>query len=469
MAKNKHEIDMTQGNMLGKIIRFSVPLIFSGALQLLFHTADTVVVGRFASEDALAAVGACGSITTLLVNIFMGFSAGATILISRYFGEKNFDGMQKATHTAITMSIIIGVILAIFGNLLSDFMLRLVGVPADIIGLASVYIKIYFAGTPFIMLYNFAAGIMRSYGDTKSPLYYLIIAGIINVILNLIFVIYFHMSAAGVSLATIISQAVSALLILRTLTKVDNGCRLSFKDLRIHKQQFVMIVSAGLPSGLQSAMFNISNLLIASSINSFGTIAVASTAAASSVEGFVLVAENALTQAAVTATAQNYGAKNFKRIFKAWRTCTVCVVAIMFSVSMVGVIFAPQFISIFSASEEIIAEGAIRLRCIVPLYALCGVMDVAVGCLRGMGYYIMPMIVSVFGICVFRVAWIYTIFAVYRSLPCLYISYPASWALTGMVQVTLFMVCLKKQRKLYNQSAAVTDSICEEAVATIGE
>ncbi|MBE7026539.1 MAG: MATE family efflux transporter [Ruminococcaceae bacterium] len=452
MASSKHEINMTQGNMVPKIIRFAIPLVFSGILQLLFHTADTVVVGRFAGEASLAAVGACGPVINLIVNAFIGFSTGATIVVSRYFGENSYEGMQKATHSAITMSVIIGAFIAILGNLVVDFMIKFVGMPEDVIPLGRVYLRIYFSGAPFIMLYNFASGIMRSYGDTKRPLYYLIVAGVINVVLNLVFVIEFKMNVAGVALATIISQAVSAYLTLRTLTKVENGCNLDLKKLCIHKKQFVMIVRAGIPAGLQSCMFNISNLLISSSVNSFGTIAVAGNAAASSVEGFILVAETAMTQAAVTATAQNYGAKKFKRAFKAWQICTVCVIVAMLLLSVVALAFAKPILSAFSDNEAVLEIGVRRLFYIVPLYMMCGVMDIAVSSLRGIGYYIAPMMVSVFGICVFRVLWIYTVFAYYRTLPCLYISYPVSWMLTGAVQIVLFMICLKKQEKQYNES-----------------
>ena len=354
MATDKHEINMTYGNLTAKIIRFAIPLVFSGILQLLFHTADTVVVGRFAGEASLAAVGACGPIINLIVNVFMGFSAGATIVVSRYYGENSYDGMQKATHTAITMSLLIGLFLAVVGNLLTEFMLRLVGVPQEVTELATAYLRIYFTGIPFIMLYNFASGIMRSYGDTKRPLYYLIVAGFINVVLNLVFVIKFKMAASGVALATIISQAVSAYLTLRALAKLDNGCHLDIKKLRIHKQQFDMIIRAGIPAGLQSSMFGISNLLISSSVNSFGTIAVAGNAAASSIEGFVLMPENAMTQAAVTAVAQNSGAKNFKRIFKSWQICTVCVVVAMALLGCGALVFDRPLLSFFSDNEEVI-------------------------------------------------------------------------------------------------------------------
>ena len=395
MSKNKHEIDMTHGNMTSKIIRFSVPLIFSGIIQRLFHVADTVVVGRFAGEASLAAVGSCGSLINLIVGLFTGLSLGATIVVSNYFGEKNRDGMEKATHTAVTMSFLSGVLLAIIGNIIAGPVLRLMGAPDDVIGLATLYIKIYFLGMPFDMAYNFASGIMRSYGDTKRPLYYLFTAGIINVILNLIFVIALKMDVAGVALATIISQAVSAALVLRALAKIDNGCHLDFKKLSIHKKELSMMVRAGIPAGLQSCMFSLSNTIVQSALNSLGTIAVAGYSAASSVTSFVFAVSNALASTAVTVSAQNYGYKDFKRILKGWRVCQVYSFVLLAFMGVVLYVFARPLLLLFTNNEDVMSYGFLLIYLYAPLFVLSGAMEMSVACLRGMGCTTLPMIVSV--------------------------------------------------------------------------
>jgi len=452
MAKSKNEINMTLGAMLPKIIRFAIPLIFSSILQILFHTADVIVAGRFAGETSLAAVGACSSIINLIVTLFIGLSLGATIVVSKYYGEKDYAGMQKATHTAILMSIICGLFLTVLGNVVAKPVLHMLGVPDDVIGLATSYMKIYFLGAPFNILYNFASGIMRSYGDTKSPLRFITVAGIVNVILNLVFVIYFKMAASGVALATVISHALSAIFATKALMHINNGCHLDLKQLRIHKQQLFMIIKAGVPAGLQSILFSISNVLVSSSVNSFGTMVVAGNSAAMSIGNFVYTSMHATSQSAVTVASQNYGAKEFKRILKGWGICAICVSVVGILTSAAAVIFADTLLSIYSTNPQVIECGKIRINYLVATYTLCGFMEVSVACLRGIGHAVLPMVVSIFGVCVFRVFWIYTIFAAYRSLPCLYISYPISWVLTGVVQTVLFFMCLRKKEMLYNKS-----------------
>ena len=452
MAAGKNEINMTYGNMVTKIIRFSVPLIFSGIIQLLFHTADTVVVGRFAGEVSLAAVGACGSLINLIVGLFTGLSLGATIVISNYFGEKNQDGMQKATHTAVAMSFLSGVFLAILGNIIATPVLRLMGSPEDVIDLAALYMRVYFAGMPFNMAYNFTSGIMRSYGDTKRPLYYLFTAGIINVALNLVFVIYFKMNVAGVALATIISQAVSSVLALRALATIDNGCRLSFKKLYVHKKELLMMVCAGIPAGIQSCMFSLSNTIIQSALFSLGTIALAGASASSSITAFVFAVINAVSATVVTATAQNYGAKDFKRILQCWRICQVYSFVSLAFMGIIIYVFARPLLLIFTNSEDVIFYGLQHMHLYAPLFILYGMMDMSVACLRGMGCTTVPMIVSIFGICGLRIMWVYTIFAAYPTFVCLYLGAPVTWLIVGIIQTVLFFAIKKKKEKQYTEN-----------------
>lgn len=450
MASSKHEIDLTKGKMFLKIIKFVIPLIFSGILQNLFNTADTVVVGRFAGDNSLAAVGSTSSLTHLIINLFIGLSLGATIVVSRHFGAKNEKRMHNASHTAIAISLISGVFLAIAGFFISEPLLKLMGSPKEVLSLSVLYMKVYFAGMPFVMLYNFASGIMRSYGDTKRPLYYLTLAGVINVALNLIFVIVFHLNVLGVALATVISQVVSALLTLYSLTRVQNGCRIDFRKIKIHKQELIMIVKAGIPAGIQSCLFSISNVLIQSSVNSFGKNAIAAQSAAASVENFVYVAMNAFGNACVTACSQNIGAKKPGRIFKSWTICLSSVIAVWIVMGAAVLGFSHQLLSLFTKSEPVIELGTMRLGIIVSSYFIAGIMEVSVGALRGMGYSFVPMLISLFGVCAFRIAWIMTVFSHYRSLQCLYFSYPTSWAITALIQTILFVILVNKMKKKMN-------------------
>ncbi len=447
MAGDRNEINMTYGAMTGKIIKFAVPLMLSGILQLLFNSADMIVVGKFSGDYALASVSATSTITNLLINLFIGLSLGATVTVSRYYGNNHSEGMEKSSHTAVTLSFICGLFLALIGNILAKPLLKLTGVPDEIISNSVLYLRIIFAGMPFNMLYNFSSGIMRAYGDTKKPFLYLAIAGVVNVCLNLFFVIVCHMSVEGVAIATVTSQAISALLVLRALMKVDNGCRISFSKLHIHKEQLKMILAAGIPSGIQSCMFSISNILIQSSINSFGADVIAGSGAGGTIEGYVYVAMNAFGNAAVTMSSQNYGAHKIHRILKGWLACLACVSVVGLSISWLVILLSKPLVNLFVSAPLVIETGIQRLFYICALYFTCGCMEVSTGVTRGMGYYIHPMILSVFGVCVFRVLWIFTVFEKIHTLPCLYISYPISWILTFSVQSVIFVVLAKKKIK----------------------
>ena len=446
-ATKKYEIDMCNGPLFGKIILFALPLMLSGILQLLFNAADMIVVGRWAGEDALAAVGSTGSLVNLLVNVFIGLSVGSNVLVARYYGSGQEKELSDTVHTAILVSIITGIALIFIGFFIAPKILVLMGTPEDVLPLSVLYIRIYFCGMPAMMLYNFGASILRAVGDTKRPLYFLTIAGVINVILNLIFVIVFHMSVDGVALATTISQIVSAVLVVLCLMKVDGPYRLELKKLRISRHKLGMMIRIGLPAGFQGAVFSISNVLIQSSVNSFGSLVMAGNSAAANLEGFVYTAMNTFHQTAVSFASQNYGAQKYKRISKILWICCLCVTTVGLVMGGIFYLASGTLLQLYSDDVVVIGYGIKRLMYICIPYFLCGLMDTVVGVLRGMGYAIMPMIVSLLGACAFRVVWIFTIFQQFRTLDVLYISYPVSWGITTLVHLLCFAIVYRKLRK----------------------
>ena len=446
----KADRDLTSGALLPKIILFTLPLIATGILQLLFNTADTVVVGRWggetkeAREAALAAVGSCGALINLIINLFIGLSVGANVLVARYYGANQQAELKEMVQTAIATSVISGILLVFVGFFVAKPALTLMGTPDDVVGQSVLYMRIYFAGMPFMMAYNFGAAVLRAVGDTKRPLYYLLIAGIANVILNLIFVIYFSMHVAGVATATVISQAISAVLVIRCLLKTDSVYKLELKGIKISMDKLGKMFKIGLPAGVQGALFSISNVLIQSSVNSFGSVAMAGNTAGSNIEGFVYTSMNAFYQSAISFCGQNYGAKEYKRVGKALFICEVLVILVGLLLGNGAYLAGGTLLKLYSSDPEVISYGILRMRYISVIYFLCGMMDVMVGGLRGIGYSIMPMLVSLTGACLFRIVWIYTIFQEVRTLPCLYISYPISWILTFSVHLICFLIVYKK-------------------------
>lgn len=453
-GEKKYEIDMCNGPLAGKILIFYFPLMLSGILQLLFNAADIAVAGRFAGNEALAAVGSTSSLTNLLVNLFIGLSVGANVLVARFYGAGQTDELKSMVQTAVATSVIGGVILIFVGLFISRPALTLMGTPEDVIGHSVLYMRIYFVGMPFMMAYNFGAAVLRAVGDTRRPLYYLSVAGVVNVILNLVFVIVFHMGVAGVASATVISQAISASLVLRCLIKSDSVYRLELTGMRIAKDKLVKMVQIGIPAGLQGALFSISNVLIQSSVNSFGKIAMAGNTAGSNLEGFVYTAMNAFHQAAISFCGQNYGAVKYKRVARALFLCLGFVTAVGLVMGSGAYLFAGTLLKLYSPDSEVIGYGILRMGYICIPYFLCGMMDVMVGGLRGMGYSVMPMIVSLTGACLFRVIWIYTVFQQHRTLECLYISYPISWGLTFLVHLICFTVVYRRLLKRSAENAA---------------
>jgi len=430
--RSSYEIDMCSGALIPKLCMFAIPLALSSILQLLFNAADIVVVGKFAGPTALAAVGSTGSLINLIVNLFIGLSVGTNVLVARYYGSRQIKDLRETVHTSIAVSLVAGIILIFIGFFLARPILTLMGSPEDVIDQATLYVQIFFLGMPGNMLYNFGAAVLRSVGDTKRPMYFLLLVGIINVLLNLVFVIVFHLDVAGVAIATIISQYVSAALVFVCLLRSDGPYYVRLKELRITKDKLIGLAKIGLPAGMQGIIFSISNVLIQSSINSFGSLAMAGSTAAGNIEGFVYVAMNAFHQAALSFTGQNLGAKKYDRIGKVLWSCVLLVTCIGLILGVGAYLLGRPLLSIYSSDPAVIDFGIERLLCVCSIYFLCGIMDVFVGSLRGMGYSLAPMIVSIVGVCGIRIMWIYTIFEMNRSLFTLYLSYPISWTITAL-------------------------------------
>ena len=440
-----YQIDMVHGPLAGKLLVFAIPLMLSSILQLLFNAADVIVVGRWSGSQSLAAVGSNTSLINLMVNLFVGFSVGTNVVVARDLGAGREEDVRDSVHTSIALSLVSGVVLMGLGLLLSRQMLELMGSPEDVIGLAAVYLRIYFCGMPGNMLYNFGAAILRAQGDTKRPLYFLTAAGIINVILNLVFVIVFHMDVAGVALATIISQYVSAILVLLTLMRDKGPLRVDLRALRLDMKVVRRILQVGLPAGFQGMVFSISNVVIQSSINSFGSTVVAGSAASSNIEGFVYAGMNAFYQTALTFTSQNYGACECKRVDRIMGLCLLYSGLIGLVLGNLAYLFGYPLGSIYApGQEEVIAQAVDRLSICCTTYFLCGLMDTQVGVLRGIGYSVVPMIVSLVGSCALRLLWVATIFQLNRTPEMLYLSYPVSWVITAATHFVFFLFIRKR-------------------------
>ena len=440
-----YQIDMIHGPLAGKLLVFAIPLMLSSILQLLFNAADVIVVGRWSGKEALAAVGSNTSLINLMVNLFVGFSVGTNVVVARDLGAGREEDVRDSVHTSIALSLVSGVVLMGLGLLLSRQMLELMGSPEDVIGLAAVYLRIYFCGMPGNMLYNFGAAVLRAQGATKRPLYFLTAAGIINVILNLVFVIIFHLDVAGVALATIISQYVSAILVLLTLMRDKGPLRVDLRALRLDMKVVRRILQVGLPAGFQGMVFSISNVVIQSSINSFGSTVVAGSAASSNIEGFVYAGMNAFYQTALTFTSQNYGACECKRVDRIMGLCLLYSGLIGLVLGNLAYLFGYPLGSIYApGQEEVIAQAVDRLSICCTTYFLCGLMDTQVGVLRGIGYSVVPMIVSLVGSCALRLLWVATIFQLNRTPEMLYLSYPVSWAITAATHFVFFLFIRKR-------------------------
>ena len=441
-------IDMCSGPLMGKLLRFSVPLMLSGILQLLFNAGDIVVVGQWDSSHAMAAVGSTSSLNNLIVNLFLGLSAGGSVVVAQYFGMKSRQDVEETVHTAILLGFISGLVLVAAGMFLAEPMLVLMGTTPDVIDQSVLYMRIVFAGMPAMMVYDFGAGILRAVGDTRRPLVYLFCGGVVNVAFNLFFVIVCHLGVAGVAIGTVMSQCIAAFLTVRCLMKTEDCYGIRLRELRIVKHKLLRILRVGVPTGIQGAMFSISNVVIQSSINSFdSSIIVAGNTASGNIEGFVYTAMNAFYQASLTFTSQNVGAHQTRRILPVLGWSLLCVTVVGVATGVLAVLFGPQLLGIYSPDEEVIAYGLERLRLICLTYFLCGTMDVVTGSIRGLGPSVTPAVISLLGVCGLRIVWIYTVFAAHRSLMVLYLSYPVSWLITLVVNIICFAVFFKRWKK----------------------
>lgn len=435
----RHEIDMTSGPLLGKMLRFALPVICSNMLQLLYNAADSIIVGRFDVDGkvALAAVGSTSSIIHLVTNLFIGFFLGGSIIVAQFKGAGKEDEVSKTVHTAALTSLITGIAVCIMGQIVARPLLTIMDTPTDVIEKSLLYIRIYFLGMPFTTLYNFGASTLRAVGDTKRPLYFLTVSGVLNVGLNALFVIVFQMSVAGVAIATVASQALSATLVLISLAHSDGCIRLCLSKLQIHGSKLLMMIKVGVPVGLQNALFSFSNVLIQSSINGFGAAAMAAHTAAVSIEGFMNVAVAGVADTSINFTGQNVGAGKYDRVRRVCGICAALSVSISLCLGMIMLLFGRQLLGIYNPDPEVIAYGLNRTTLVGLTYWVFALMNVFAGCLRGMGKSFLPMMTSLIGICGFRIVYIYTIFSAWPTLFVLYLSYPASW-LAGML---LNMVC----------------------------
>lgn len=440
-------LDMTTGPFFKKILIFSIPLMLTGVLQLIYNAADVMVVGRFAGSDSLAAVGSTSSLVNLIVNLFVGLSTGAGVVTARHIGANLNDRIHKSVHTAMAISVASGFAVAVFGFFMSGKLLELMGTPENVLPLATMYLQIYFLGAPGSLIYNFGASIVRSTGDTKRPLIILSATGLVNVVLNLILVVGFHFNVAGVAIATIVAQYISAVLIVLRLLHLENACRLNFKKVRIYKEELKEIIRIGLPAGLQSSLFSFSNVLIQSTINTFGSVAMAGNTAAQNADAIIYTCTNAFGQASMTFSSQNMGAKKYENLRKVYFMCMGFAFAISVVFGAIGLLFPEEIIGIFTTEADVIELGKQRLYIMMSTYFLCSLMDVS-GCqIRGMGKSLEPMIITLIGTCGLRILWLYTGFPLKSVLWNLYISYPISWGITFIAFFICFFVYEKRIKK----------------------
>lgn len=441
---SKYEIDMCNGSILDKLVSFSIPLMLSGILQLLFNAVDIIVVGQFTGNEALAAVGSTTALINVFVNLFIGISLGASVLAARFYATGQEKEMSETVHTSITLALISGIAMGIIGVIAAKGALELMDTPNNVLNLSTLYMRIYFMGMPFFMLYNYGAAILRAVGDTKRPLLFLIISGATNVVLNLLLVIQFHLGVAGVAIATVISQCISCILVLRCLYLSDGSYQLRFNKLGMKTRYVKQIFQIGIPAGIQSTIINFSNVLLQSSVNSFGSVAMAGYTAANNILGFLYVSVNSITQTCMSFTSQNYGVRKFKRMDKVLLECLGLTVIVALVLGGGSYLFGAELMHIYTKSTKVIECGVDIMLYTTVTYFLCGIMDLLPGALRGMGHSTVPMILSVIGTVGTRIVWIYVIFPCHRSLDFLFISYPVSWLLTIVMQVICFYFVRKK-------------------------
>ena len=444
----KYEIDMCNGTIMDKLITFAVPLMLSGILQLMFNAVDIIVVGRFSGSQALAAVGSTTALISVFTNLFIGVSLGANVLAARFYAAGKHKEMSETVHTAITLALVSGIVMAVIGFIMTRPALELMGTPDDVIQQSVLYMRIYFLGMPFFMLYNYGAAILRAVGDTKRPLIFLIISGLTNAVLNMILVICFHLDVAGVAIATVVSQMISCILVLRCLCHTDGSYQLKFSKLTMKGFYLKQIFQVGIPAGIQSTVINLSNALLQSSVNSFGSIAMAGYTAANNIFGFLYVSVNSVTQSCMSFTSQNYGVGKYKRMDKVLVDCMILSAGFSLVLGCGAYFFGPQILKIYTDDPQVIQCGMEIMAYTTIPYFLCGMMDLFPGALRGMGHSAVPMILSVIGTVGMRILWVFGLFPSRRSLRFLFISYPASWTVTILLQVVCFYFVRRKVHRM---------------------
>ena len=444
MKKNKYEIDMCNGTIMDKLISFSLPLMLSGILQLMFNAVDIVVVGRFTGSQALAAVGSTTALINVFTNLFIGVSLGANVLAARFYAAGRDKEMSETVHTAITFALASGIVMALVGLGFARIALEIMGTPEDVIGQSALYMRIYFLGMPFFMLYNYGAAILRAVGDTKRPLMFLLVSGITNAGLNLLLVIVFKMGVAGVAIGTIVSQLISSILVLRCLYKSETSYQLRFNRMGIKGKYLKSIFQVGIPAGIQSTVINLSNALLQSSVNSFGSVAMAGYTAANNIFGFLYMSVNSVTQSCMSFTSQNYGVKKLKRMDRVLIDCMILSVGISVTLGCGVYFFGSELLKIYTSEPDVISCGVEILAFTTVPYFCCGIMDLIPGALRGMGHSGVPMILSIIGTVGTRIVWIFGLFPQHRSLSFLFISYPVSWIITIALQVVCFYFVRKQ-------------------------
>lgn len=441
---NTYEMDMCHGPLWSKLLLFSIPLILSGILQLLFNAADMMVIGKCRNPADLAAIGGVTSLIHFFVNLIIGISVGSNVLVARYFGANKQKELKDTIHTSVTLSLLLGTLVGILAIALSRPILLWMKTPDEVLELSVLYVRIYFAGLPVNMLYNFGSAILRGIGDTRRPLIYLTLSGILNVLLNLFFVLKLGLSVDGVAYATVLSQALSAFLVIRCLMQAKPEYSLELRRLGIQKNIAARILQIGLPAGVQSMLFSISNILIQSSINDFGAIAMAGNTACASIEGFVYTSMNAIYQTSLTFISQNFGAGLFQRMRKVLIYCLILVTFVGLLLGNLAYLFGTPLLSLYTNNPAVLPYGLDRLSIICTSYCLCGIMEVLVGYLRGTGHSIVPMIVSVIGVCGLRIIWIMTYFQYHHTLKVLYLSYPITWTITILTDLLLIFFISRK-------------------------
>lgn len=444
----KYQVDMCRGPLLKQIIVFAIPLMFTGMLQLVFHFADLVVVGRFSSHQALAAVGATTSLTHLQIGIFFGMAIGTNVLVARYLGARDKSAVSQVVHTAVSFGVFSGIFIGIFGYVFARIFLRMMDTPDDVLDMATEYMQITFIGLPLLVLYNFGAAVMRAAGDTKRPFYFLIIGGIINVLLNLFFVIVCKMDVDGVAWATVISQGVSMWMILMVMRKMTGGCRLKWKKLKIHWSALRSILWIGIPAGFQGACFSIANIMIQSSFNTFGSMAIAGNTMAAQCESFIFLANNSFAQSAISFVSQNIGGKQYKRVRQTVKYCLVTGSVILIFFVLLLYLFRVEALSIFNKNAEVIKWGLLRFSIVLPLLFIGGWMETFICALRGLGYSIAPTVIMISGICIYRIIWVKTVFQAYPHKPEILLwSYPISWSIVALLAFLYYCHAIKKYPK----------------------